>query len=179
QVYYVTNVIFISETNYPGGGYWVTNRAGKFVVTILNGETNSTYIITNAQTNHSDFYSVTISNSMGTSASPRARLVVDSSVSSMATNEHWSAVICLSNLKEIALLGRIWAVDHNDHMPQALSVMTNSFGLPLFGWPVILFCRADAVRTAPPDWPGLNFTNTSYEVLAGDEQDPYAVFCRC
>ena len=179
QLYYLTNVIFISETNYPGGGYWVTNRTGKFSVTLLNGETNSSYIIANAQTNHSDYYSVTVSNVLGTSASRGAHLVIDSNVASMATNEHWSAVNCLNNLKQIALLGRIWAQDHNEHMPQALLVMTNSFGLPLFGWPVVLFCRADPVRTAPPDWPGFNFNNTSYELLAGDEQDANSVFCRC
>jgi hypothetical protein len=179
QLYFVTNVSFVTQTNLPGGGYWVTNRLGKFAVTNLAGETNSSYIIASAQTNHADYYSVMVSNSFGATASRGASLAVDSNVSGMATNDYWSGVNCLNNLRQIALLGRMWALEHDDHMPQSLSEMTNSYGLPLFGWPVVLFCRADTTRTAPGDWIGFNFSNTSYEVLAGNEEDLYAVFCRC
>ncbi len=175
---YSTNVTFVTDTNFPGGGYWITNRTANFTVTLLAGETNSSYLIASAQTNASDYYSVAVSNRLGSTASSRARLVVDSSVSSMATNAHWSAIVCVNNLYQIGLFARIWASDHNDNMPSSLSAMTNSFGLPIFGWPVLLFCRADA-RTAPPDWSGVDFDNTSYEVLPGDSQNPYDVFCRC
>src|SRR5262249_46019623 len=66
QLYFVTNVTFVLDPDNPNGGYWVTNRQGRFAVTNLTGETNAIYQIKNAQTNHSDYYSVAISNSMGT-----------------------------------------------------------------------------------------------------------------
>jgi len=179
QLSYSTNVTFVTDTNFPGGGYWRTNRIANFTVTLLAGETNSSYLIASAQTNASDYYSVTASNSLGSIASSRARLVVDPSVSSMATNAHWSAIVCINNLHQIGLFAQMWAFDHNNNMPSSLSAMTNSFGLPIFGWPVLLFCRADTSRTVPPDWSGVDFDNTSYEVLPGDPQNPYAVFCRC
>ena len=88
-------------------------------------------------------------------------------------------IYCLNNLKQISLLANIWAEEHGNRKPQNLSEMTNRFGLPIFGWPIVLFCRSDTARTAPADWPGFDFANTSYEIVPGDEQNPYAMFCRC
>jgi len=181
HLYYVTNVTFVTDPDGPNGGYWTTNRRGNFTVTILSGETNSTYVIPDAQTNHSDYYSVVVRNSMGATASSD-RLFVDPSVSSMATNNYWSAINCVNNLKQIALFGRMLANDHDEHMPRSLAAMTNSFGLPIFGWPVVLFCRFDTARTVPADWAGVDFANTSYEILPVDlpvDEDPSATFCRC
>src|SRR5437016_14187974 len=64
-------------------------------------------------------------------------------------------------------------------MPSSDPAMTHAFGFPIFGWPVLLFCRADRSRTVPPDWSGVDFNNTSYEIVPGQSQDPYAIFCRC
>jgi hypothetical protein len=115
---------------------------------------------------------------MGTTVSSPVRLGVDPVIAT-TTNEYWSRALCLNNLKQIALLANTWSLDHDDSKPQSLSEMTNRFGLPLFGWPLVLFCRSDATRTAPPDWPGFDFNDTSYEIVPGDQQDPYAVFCKC
>jgi hypothetical protein len=181
QSYIVTNVIFIPDPDLPGGGYWQTNRTGQFNVTLLAGETNSTYRIPHVQTNHADFYSVTISNSMGTavSSASSSRLVVDPGVAYEATNEYWSGVHCLNNLKQISLCGQVWALDHNDQMPQTFEVTTNTFGLPLFGWPTLLFCRADISRTAPTNWAGFDFANTSYSLMPGPAPDGTQIFCQC
>jgi hypothetical protein len=181
QLYYVTNVIFIPDPDLPGGGYWQTNRLGQFNVTLLAGETNSVYRIPNVQTNHADYYSVTVSNSMGTaiSSASSSRLVVDPGVANEATNEYWSGVHCQNNLKQIALLGQIWATDHNDQMPQTFEIMTNSFGSPMFGWPTVLFCRADISRTSPTNWAGFNFADTSYVLMPGPAPDGTEIFCRC
>ena len=181
QSYIVTNIIFVPDPDLPGGGYWQTNRTGQFNVTLLAGETNSTYRIPNVQTNYADFYSVTISNSMGTavSSASSSRLVVDPSVAYEATNEYWSGVHCLNNLKQIALCGQVWALDHNDQMPQTFEIMTNAFGSPLFGWPTLLFCRADISRTAPTNWAGFDFANTSYSLMPGPAADGTQIFCRC
>jgi hypothetical protein len=64
-------------------------------------------------------------------------------------------------------------------MPHDFAEMTNRFGSALFGWPLVLFCRSDTSRSAPADWPNFNFENTSYETVSGDDQNFYAVFCRC
>jgi hypothetical protein len=178
HLYYTTDVTFVSDPDAPGSGYWRTNRLANFTVTNLAGQTNPSLSLQNVQTNDSDYYTVAVSNVMGTSVSSHARLGVDAAVSA-TTNEDWSRVLCLNNLKQIDLLARIWSLDHDDHRPQSLSEMTNRFGLPLFEWPLVLFCRSDTARTAPADWPGLDFAKTSYEIVPGDEQDPYAVFCRC
>ncbi len=182
HLYYVTNVTFVPDPDTPDGGYWTTNRRGNFTITLLSGGTNSSYVIPDAQTNHSDYYSVVVSNTLGATASRESRLFVDPSVASMAIDNYWSAVNCVNNLKQIALFGRMSASDHGEHLPQSLSTMTNSYGLPVFGWPIVLYCRFDTARTAPADWTGVDFANTSYEVLPVNlsvDEDPYAPFCRC
>jgi hypothetical protein len=172
------NATFVPDPDAPGGGYWRTNLAANFTVTNLAGQTNPTLLLQNVQTNDSDYYTVAVSNVMGRSLSSPARLGVDAAVSA-TTNEHWSRVLCQNNLKQIALLADIWAIDHDEHKPQSMAEMTNRFGSPIFGWPLVLFCRSDTAQTAPADWPGLDFANTSYEITSGDEQNPYAIFCRC
>jgi len=49
----------------------------------------------------------------------------------------------------------------------------------MFGWPNVLFCRADESRTAPVDWTGFDFANTSYELLPGEDPDYERVLFRC
>ncbi len=183
HLYYVTNVTFVADPDDPEGDYWTTNRRANFAVTILGGQTNASYVMADAQTNHSDYYSVVVSNSLGAAASHDARLVVDPSVSSEAISGYWQAANCVNNLKQIALFGRMAASDDDgQHLPQSLSAMTNSYGLPVFGWPIVLYCRFDSARTAPADWTGVDFANTSYEVLPVKlpaDEDPSAPFCRC
>jgi hypothetical protein len=118
---------------------------------------------------------------MGTaiSSASSSRLVVDPGVANEATNEYWSGVHCQNNLKQIALLGQIWATDHNDQMPQTFEIMTNSFSSPMFGWPTVLFCRADISRTSPTNWAGFNFADTSYVLMPGPAPDGTEIFCRC
>ena len=179
QLYLVTNVTFHADPEDPSGGFWTTNRRGQFTTTILSGETNLSYVIANTQTNHTDYYSVVASNALGSTASNPSHLFVDPWVSARITNNYWSAVNCVNNLKQIALFGRMMANDRDEQMPPSLSAMTNAYGAPIFGWPVVLYCRFDAARTVPADWAGVDLANTSYEVLPGDSADFDAPFCRC
>jgi hypothetical protein len=58
--------------------------------------------------------------------------------------------------------------------------MTDAFGAPIFGWPLVLFCRADTNRSAPADWPGFDFSDTSYDMApVADRFNHFDVFCRC
>lgn len=173
-----TNITFVTNYDGSGTGYWKTNPVPHFAVTNLAGETNDTLQIHNVKTKDTDFYSVTVSNSMGTTFS-RTQLRVDSMYAGSSTDEHWFEISCINNLKQIALLANLCATDHNDEWPQSLMEMTNRFGSPSFGWPLVLYCPSDEGRTAPSDWPGVDFENTSYEILPTDAQDGYAVYCRC
>ena len=90
QLFFVTNVTFTVDPENPDGGLWRTNRRANFTTTILPGATNASFVIANAQTNHSDYYSVVVSNALGATASSPSRLSVDPSVAAKATNNHWS-----------------------------------------------------------------------------------------
>jgi hypothetical protein len=149
-----------------------------FAITNLTGETNDTLELHNVQTSDADYYSVAVSNSMGTTVA-QANLKVDAETVTLATNEHFSEIVCVNNLKQIALLALLWSSDHNDQMPQSLDEMTNSSGSPIFGWPIVLYCRSDINRTAPEDWPDVNLADTSYEIFPTQAEDGYAMFCRC
>jgi hypothetical protein len=178
DVYYVTNVNFITDHEHPEGGFWQTNRTAKFTVTPLPNQTNAVLLLDNVKTNDAAYYTVTASNVMGRSFYERTQLKVRDDVATM-TNESTSRLICRVNLSQIGLLARLWAGEHGERMPRAFAEMTNRFGSPMFGWPLVLFCRSDTSRTAPVDWPNFKFENTSYETVSGDDQNLYAVFCRC
>jgi hypothetical protein len=178
DLYYVTNVNFITDHEHPDRGFWQTNRTAKFTVTPLSNQTNAVLLLENVQTNDAAFYTVTASNVMGRSLYERTQLKVREDVLTM-TNESTSQLICRNNLSQIGLLARLWAAEHSEHMPRAFAEMTNRFGSSMFGWPLVLFCRSDSSRTAPDDWTAFNFENTSYETVVGDDQNLYAVFCRC
>lgn len=182
QLSFVTNMTFTPDPDDPEGGFWRTNRLGTFSVMVLTGETNASYFITETRPDHSDYYSVQVSNALGATTSRESQLLVDPAVAFRATNHYWSALHCASRLKQIALLGRIWANDRDERLPPSLAAMTNSLGLPLFGWPTLLYCRFDTARSVPADWAGVDFTNTSYEILPVTrpvDEDPSATFCRC
>jgi len=182
RLHFVTNVTFVSDPEDANGGHWRTNRHGAFTTNLLPDQTNASYVIPDAQTHHADHYSVVVSNALGAAASPPSRLYVDPSVGPMTTDNRWSAVHCVNNLKQITLFGRLLASDHDGLLPQSLSSMTNSYGQPVFGWPVVLHCRLDRERAAPWDWAGVDLENTSYEVLPVPrpvEEDFQAPFCRC
>ena len=173
---YVTNVVFIDDGE--AGGFWRTNRTAVFSVTPLANETNSFVVLSNLQTNDAAYYAVAVSNSLGRVLSRRASLEVrDEDLDSA----EWSRVVCVNNLKQISLLARSWATERGDVLPGSFAEMTNRFGYPLFGRPMVLFCRADTGRSASASWVDFDFSNTSYEVVVpqAEVENLYAVFCRC
>ena len=168
-----TNVTFVTDPDSPGGGFWRTNRITRFNATPLLNETNTFLVLQNVQTNDSAFYSITARNEMGTALSRRARLAVSTNL--FATT-NWSEIICLNNLQSISLLAIFWAADHSELHPPNFEVMTNRFGFPIFGWPLVLFCRDDPSRTPPAVWAGFDFQNTSYEFFLPQSKNMNGVF---
>jgi hypothetical protein len=180
QLGYVTNITRFNNPDDPTGVYWHTNVSLSFTATNLPAQTNLSLSLSNVQPADTGFYSIAISNAMGLCASHPTRLLVDSSAAGVATNGHWSQVFCLNNLKMIGLAAlSVWASDNYTFLPQSFQALTNHDGSPLLGWPTALFCRSDTNRSAPADWSAVDFSNTSYEILPGDPQNPYAIFCRC
>jgi hypothetical protein len=175
DLYYQTNVTFVDDGEQPG--FWITNATAKFTVTTLPNQTNSFFLLENVKTNDTAYYTVVASNALGRSISPHALLRVRNAFPT--STEGISQSICVSNLGQIGLLANLWAEEHRDRMPHNFAEMTNRFGLPIFGWPLVLFCRSDTARSAPADWPDFNFEDTSYEIVAADERNIHAVFCRC
>jgi hypothetical protein len=157
-----TNVIFVADPNYPGGGYYRTNVTTTFTSQNLTAQTNRTYAISNIQTNQTGYYSLAITNSKGVVISQPVQVHVDSNVSFIVTNDVWLAQRCISNLRQIGLFARIWSGQHDDRAVTDFIQMTNYDGSPIFGWPPVLYCPADFSRSAPSNWNAFDFTKTSY-----------------
>ncbi len=179
KLYYVTNATFVENPEVPHTGTWVTNVLPKYTVIPLAGQTNAACVLRQVSTNDTDFYSLAVSNAVGVAVSSRAVLRVEAGAAQKAGQPEWSEAVCANNLSQIALCARLWSQDSGQNMPSDLAVMTNSYGLPVFGWPVVLYCPADTNRPAPADWSGVDFNNTSYAVAPVISLDPYSVYCRC
>jgi len=176
---FTTNVVRVNNPDDPTGSYWQTNVVPTFTATNLAGQTNAALFLASVQTNDSGYYSVAVSNALGASVSQPSSLRVDPALAGISTNEHWAEVFCLNNLRMIGFARSIWSIDHGDQPAGNLLVLTNSESSHLLGWPVALFCRSDTNRTAPPDWPEIDFSNTSYELVSTDFENSAAPFCRC
>jgi hypothetical protein len=157
-----TNAVFVITNEETSEGIWRTNYIG--TNTPIVGATNATFVMTNLLTNHSGYFSVTISNALGAAKSSSARLsVLTNSV--FPLTQSLAESLCLNRLKGINLAARMWANDRNDEFPLSFASITNEIGYPLFGSPTLLYCPMDSSRIAPPSWTGVDFSNTSYEML--------------
>jgi hypothetical protein len=174
-LYFVTNAVSWPDPDHAGQLLWSTNREARFTVSVLAGQTNQECILSAVTTNDSDFYSVAVSNSLGTAVSREVGLRVMPEVVAMATDPKWAEIVCVSNLRQIGILARL----NRETLPTSLDSMTNRFGLPLFEWPLALYCRADTNWTPSLDWAGLDLEKTSYEMLPPASLNPLAIYCRC
>ncbi len=157
--YWRTNVIF-AVTNYETGeGYWQNILVG--TNTPIPGATNAVFEIASTVTNDAGFYSVTISNALGTAKTPARRLQVPPPTTRLPLAE----IQCRNRLKMISIAAGMWAQDHAEILPSHLGEMTNDIGYAIFGWPILLYCPSDTNRLAPQSWIQVDFTNTSYEIL--------------
>ena len=157
--YWRTNVVFVITDEESSAGYWRTNYIG--TNTPIVGATNAVFAIASTVTNDAGFYSVTISNALGTAKTSFARLLVPPPPSFLPLAE----VLCRNRLKMIYLAANLWSAEHGDNLPLHLGEMTNDIGYPLLGWPVLLYCPSDTNRVAPASWASVNFSDTSYEIL--------------
>jgi hypothetical protein len=71
------------------------------------------------------------------------------------------SINCVSNLKQIGLGARMWALDHNDTFPPDFLSMSNELISPK-----ILVCPADSSKVKVLDWSQASANNITYEYLA-------------
>jgi hypothetical protein len=154
-----TNAMFVMLDEETGEGYWRTNYVG--TNTPIPGATNAVLEIGSTVASDAGWYSVTISNSSGTTKTPVQRLYVPLPMTQIPLAE----VECRNRLKMISLAAALWANDHGDILPSHFGEMTNDIGYPIFGWPILLYCPSDTNRVAPQSWTAVDFTHTSYEIL--------------
>src|SRR5207237_5032963 len=83
---------------------------------------------------------------------------------------------CISNIKQIDLAARLWAVDNGDILPSDFLTMSNELNTPK-----ILTCPSDTNRPVALNWSGFGPANVSYELLSPgvSEVDQSVVYVRC
>jgi hypothetical protein len=175
-LYYVTNIVSRPDLDNAGKLLWATNRLPRFTVAALPNQTNRGCVLPVVSTNDSDFYSVAVSNHLGTAISREAGLQVMPEVATMAVDADWAEIICVNNLRQ---LGVLIEQLNGGTRPQRLEELTNHFGLSLFEWPVALHCRADTNWVPTEDWDGLDLAQTSYAMVQHATTNPLAIYCRC
>jgi hypothetical protein len=86
------------------------------------------------------------------------------------------SIHCISNLKQIGLAAKMWALEHKNIFPPDFLSMSNELNTPK-----ILVCPGDTNRVAAAGFAKFTDENCSYELLARSESDtdPYRVFARC
>ena len=180
EVIWTTNVAFVEDPGYPGGGIWRTNRRSQPHATPITGATDDVYDIPAVAASDAGLYRVSISNAMGVAVSSTARLTVTNNVVNPRTNAAAAEASCIINLRGIGLSARMWG-DDRQRFPASLAELTNRHGFSMLQWPLILYCPADTQRTPPANWSGVDFNNTSYELTQPPPaiDDAHAPLCRC
>jgi len=84
-------------------------------------------------------------------------------------------VRCGNQMSSIGFAARIWAGDHEEHLPADFRSLSNEIGNLR-----ILICPADESRQLAANWESIGETNCSYEiVLPGMSSSDTNVFFRC
>jgi hypothetical protein len=180
DVLWTTNVTFVEDPNYPGGGFWHTNRRSSLQPTPLAFGGDDVYYIETADSSDTGLYRVSISNAMGVAVSSTARLTVTNNVVNPRTDAAAAETSCKINLRGIGLAARMWG-DDRQRLPASFAELTNRHGFSMLQWPLILYCPADTQRNPPANWSGVDFNNTSYELTQPPPaiDDTHASLCRC
>jgi hypothetical protein len=88
------------------------------------------------------------------------------------------SVVCINNLKQIALAALLWADDHGKILPPDFFTMRVRLKSP-----EVLVCPADTTRLpAPSKWEQFDPSRVSYEYLTPGvnwREDPNTVIVRC
>lgn len=83
---------------------------------------------------------------------------------------------CLSNIKAISMVGKLWANDHSKAFPTNFASMSIELVRP-----IILHCPADSSRPQVATWQEFTEESSSYEIVSpgAPEGTTNVVFLRC
>ncbi len=83
---------------------------------------------------------------------------------------------CGNYMASIGCAARLWAEDHNGHLPSDLLSMSNELAVPK-----VLICPGDRSRKPATNWASFTDADSSYEIVtrALRESDTNGVFLRC
>ena len=86
------------------------------------------------------------------------------------------SVSCGNYMVSIGCAARMWAEDHDGHLPSSLLSMSNELATPK-----ILICPGDHSRKPAADWASFTDADSSYEIVTPGLQDgdTNGVFLRC
>jgi hypothetical protein len=83
---------------------------------------------------------------------------------------------CASNMSSIGLAGRMWANDHNGHMPTNFICMKDELVTPK-----VLYCPSDRAHERIGNWENFSETKSSYVMVTPGAFEGLSnvVFIRC
>jgi hypothetical protein len=86
------------------------------------------------------------------------------------------SIKCGNYIVSIGCAARLWASEHDGHMPSSFAPMSDYLGTT-----TILICPGDHSRRAPTNWAELTPEASSYEIVdpSPREGDTNGVFLRC
>jgi hypothetical protein len=130
---------------------------------VIEGETNHTYAITNAQSSHEGYYDVMASGTNGLYQESWMAYLRVESLSSIHDSISWESLACLNNLKQIGLAARMYSSDNMDG-----DYPTNALTLASYaGWPFVFFCPSDPANSSPASWESFDPARSSYALSSG------------
>jgi hypothetical protein len=145
----------------------------------LAGATNRTYELTSATANDEGYYDVVVEDALGGCQLSHLAYVRVESIAEPLAIDGWEAFACTVNLRSLYLASRL-AQSSRPTEPDNLLLSTVSELTPFLGWPLALYCPADAQRVAPDSWAAAETVDTSYLISRGVTTDnTNRVFATC
>lgn len=105
-----------------------------------------------------------------------AAVVVLMTFASPVVKRKAESVGCGNYMASIGCAARIWAGDHDDHLPSDLLSMSNELATPK-----VLICPGDHSRKPAASWGSFTPADSSYEIVTPSlrDGDTNGVFLRC
>jgi len=148
-------------------------------IQVLAGATNRTCELTSATASDEGYYDVVVEDALGGRQLSHLAYVRVESIAEPLAIDGWENIACGVNLRNLFLASRL-AQSSRPTEPDDILLSKVSELAPFLGWPLALYCPADAQGVAPDSWEGVNAIDTSYLISRGVSTDnTNQVFATC